>query len=530
MANIAGGYVAGGIVAGADHERRAESENIANQSSQIDLDNKRDADIAYRSVMDQWVKNRQPQQALSSSAPGATPPQAVSAAPQDSSSADASTPSQGVDAGASPTPQDASAPQQAIPTQQVASDGTAQAAPAADTAALSASTAPPSSAVSADTAPQTPPPGDQSVATPPAPSAAGGDSSAPQAATPADANAPSTDVPAAQQAQDSATQPAASQKQMESAVQQVSNALGLDLSGVPRSVGGMQGLMAAQQHIEGFEKAEVKNNVNQMYRSLQGRSEAEQAAGIVQFMKQQGISGSPDGFTARTVGPDGKTPGWYALHNGDQKGQFIPDLGGGLLDSMTRVMYGAIDRSGTIGAGIEQGNKMALENQKGVNAVRTQQAKTEGLLAHEDIKSKAAMERTKATNESREKVAQTSGEYHVKAAGVSGGARVAAAGVSANGRVRSAQVLANSRNGGAGYGKADADRDARTVQSINKLSQGIFPGTPGKLTPQQASARADAQARLDSYYGRRTGGAKRSSSGGGVSTDFRHYMNPATED
>lgn len=493
MANIAGGYVAGGVVAGQEQQRHAQSEDMANQSAQIDLQNKKDADVAYRIVMGQFVAQ---QQAQGAGPQAQAQPQQTAALPSTASA---------------PQPE-AQAQAQALPG--TGTDAGVQTSPPPDQSAQALQT-PPTPAAEGESAQ-----GKEASALGSAEQGGGGaapsDNAQPQ--PPSSPAEPSQGETAPAEATQQAAPPTSDQqKQMDSAVQQVSKSLGIDLTGIPRTVGGMQGLMAAQQHIEAYQKGQAQNELNQMYRSLQGSSEAEQAAGIVNYMKQKGIAGAPDGFTAKTMGPDGKTPGWYALHNGDQKGQFIPDIGGGLLNSMTRIMYGAIDRAGTISAGVQQENKMALESQKGrtmvavesqkgKNAVEREKVKTAGISAIQDKKDAAAMEREKVR-----------GQTALGVANVQGGSRVKAAG-----------IIANGRNGGESYGKADAARDQKTIHDLDQLTKPTMPGMPGnKLTPAQAQERADAQARLTDYNRGRTGRAGRTSSGGGVVKDWRAYQTTA---
>lgn len=176
-----------------------------------------------------------------------------------------------------------------------------------------------------------------------------------------------------------------------------------DLAGVKMTPGFMQGMALAAQHREEQQKEGMKQGINRMSRILATRPEAEQREGVASFLRENGLAGAPTGFAPTE---DGK--GWYALHSGDKPADIIPNSGGGFLDSITRMLYGAVDRYGTIGAGIEAETKLAPERVKAKSALDVQESKNKGYR-----------EKAEIDNTADKEIAHIQGDYRVKAAGVS---------------------------------------------------------------------------------------------------------------
>lgn len=359
MANIAGGIAAGGVLEGQKEFRTAEAQNIQNQSAQLDLNERNDAHRAYTQAMDAYMAQKkqkkaseQAQVAPTQSALGAPVPARFDAAP----------------AAESPTPIEGGA---------VDAQGSSLPVPVA---------------------PQAPPQATAPANQAPAPSAL--------AQTPAPA--PPAAAPAA---------PAPAPTKEDGFLSKLAKTLGIEpqaLSDVPRTPGAMKGLMAAKQHVEQFQKQEIQQDINQMFRANVSKSEPEQIAAAVKYGKDHNIPGAPDSFVA-VKGENGQVVGWKALHDGAQEGGMIPNTGHGFLDSYTRVLYGAVDRMGSIGAGIEQESALGMEREKGTQKVRAEKAKGEAIGAVQSQKDKAAMEREQERGKTSRANASTAAGARVQA-------------------------------------------------------------------------------------------------------------------
>ena len=367
MANIAGGIAAGGVLEGQKEFRTAEAQNIQNQSAQLDLNERNDAHRAYTQAMDAYMAQKkqkkaseQAQVAPTESALGApAPAPQATATPTSDLSAEINVP-----AGAQVQP------------------GLAPMAPSGYNPPLQAQ-------------PQATAPANQA----PAPSAL--------AQTPAPA--PAAAAPAA---------PAPAPTKEDGFLSKLAKTLGIEpkaLSDVPRTPGAMKGLMAAQQHVEQFQKQEIQQDINQMFRANVSKSEPEQIAAAVAYGKDHNIPGAPDSFVA-VKGENGQVVGWKALHDGAQEGGMIPNTGHGFLDSYTRVLYGAVDRMGSIGTGIEQESALGMEREKGTQKVRAEEAKGKSIGAVQSQRDKAAMEREQERGKTSRANASTAAGARVQAA------------------------------------------------------------------------------------------------------------------
>lgn len=370
MANIAGGIAAGGVLEGQKEFRTAEAQNIQNQSAQLDLDERNDAHRAYTQAMDAYMAQKKQKKA--SEQAQVAPTQSALGAP-------------------APAPQET-----AIPTSDLSADisipAGAQVKPG-----LAPMTPGGYNPAPEPIAPQAPPQATAPASQAPAPSAL--------AQTPAPAPAA---PPAA---------PAPAPPKEDGFMQKITKALGIEpqaLSNVPRTPGAMKGLMAAQQHVEQFQKQEIQQDINQMFRANVSKSEPEQIAAAVNYGKDHNIPGAPDSFVA-VKGENGQVVGWKALHDGAQEGGMIPNTGHGFLDSYTRVLYGAVDRMGSIGAGIEQETALGMEREKGTQKVRAEEAKGKAIGTVQSQKDKAAMEREQERGRTSRENAKTSAGARVQA-------------------------------------------------------------------------------------------------------------------
>jgi len=383
MANIAGGVVAGSALEGQKDYRMAEAQNIQNQSAQLDLDERNDAHRAYVQAMDAWAAQKKQKKAA----------EQAQVQPQSALGVQSPAPSQ----------QDASGvPPEGYPVQTQWAPQGAVGVPVGSQMAVQG---PATGGGIMDASPRYDTP--QSTPTAGLPSATQQAAQAAPAAAPTQSSAP---------AQSPAT-PAPAPAKEDGFIQKITKALGIEpqvLSNVPRTPGAMKGLIAAQQHVEQMQKQELQQDINQMFRANATKSEPEQIAAAVQYGKEHNIPGAPDSFVA-VKGEDGRVMGWKALHDGAQEGGLIPNLGHGFLDSYTRVLYGAVDRMGSIGAGIEQESALGLEREKGTQKVRAEEAKGKAIGSVQTQKDEAAMRRVQEQNKGREKVAGIGASARVQA-------------------------------------------------------------------------------------------------------------------
>jgi len=379
MANIAGGVSALGALEGAKEYRSAEAQNIQNQGAQMDLDSRRDAEKAYVAVMEARLRAAA-QRKASENAQVRPGPGAQQQAVQPGGALDGAPPEgfavqrQEVPAGApgSMNLGGRNVMQGPTTTNQTLLD----ASPRYDSPETTPMAGVPSATQQADLG------------------MLGGGSPAPaqkdvvrSATTPKPTNVMSPE---------------------DEKLSRVAKSLGVDieaLKGIGSTPGAMQGIMAANEHVEKMEKQRAQGDINKMYRTLQTHSPGGQRTGVAEYLQAHGVAGAPDDFVEATDEKGNK--GWYSVHNGE-KGQFIPDQGGGFLDTMTRMLYGAIDRSGTIGSGIEAESKLAPEKVKAKSALDVQGLKNKGFL-----------DKSKSDNDADKEIAHIQGGYRVKAAGVS---------------------------------------------------------------------------------------------------------------
>lgn len=275
-------------------------------------------------------------------------------------------------------------------------------------------------------------------------------------------------APAQASALSSKQPPATAPVSVDPEMASIAKSLGVDveaLKGIGRTPGAMQGLMAAKDHVEKMEKQQVQSGINQMYRSLATKPEAVQRQGVAEYLQEMGLGGSPASFV-EVRDKEGNVTGWNAVHGDERPADFIPNQGGGFLDTMTRMLYGAVDRYGTISAGIEAETKLAPEKIKARTALETQKMKNEGFLNKANV-----------DNAADKDIAHIQGGYRVKAAGVS-----ASAG-------NKAETSAE---------KARAKRIDQRIKALEQQRKGLEKDITGKYSDPAAARRIDQE--LEGLY------------------------------